>query len=237
MRHAIPEMGLNTQKLGWASIQLDGGIENVQHKLETWFSAEVADDEAPVTETVGLEAVRLGLLSDGPVPAAVAQQLAQITKMVVKAGGLVVVPENTGLLSLADYRANVLEQATVLPSLAYGEHSSTNGFHIMETPTEHWVETLTGLAATGVELILAYVGEHPMQTHPLVPVVQVTTSAAVQKEAGEDVDLVLANDPAQWQAELFSLITRLLEHSYTPKLYQQGNIDFQLTRGLLGVTL
>ena len=237
MRHAIQEMGLNPQKLGWASIQLDGGIENVQHKLETWFSAEVADDEAPVTETVGLEAVRLGLLSDGPVPAAVAQQLAQITKMVVKAGGLVVVPENTGLLSLADYRANVLEQATVLPSLAYGEHSSTNGFHIIETPTEHWVETLTGLAATGVELILAYVGEHPMQTHPLVPVVQVTTSAAVQKEAGEDVDLVLANDPAQWQAELFSLITRLLEHSYTPKLYQQGNIDFQLTRGLLGVTL
>ncbi|MFN8491146.1 MAG: UxaA family hydrolase [Caldilineaceae bacterium] len=237
MRHAVQAMGLDPQKLGWASIQLDGGIENVQHKLETWFSAEVAHDEAPVTETVGLEALRLGLLSDGPAPAAVAQQLAQITKMVVKAGGLVVAPENTGLLSLPEYRDNVLAQATVLPSLAYGEHSSTNGFHIMETPTEHWVETLTGLAATGVELILAYVGEHPMQTHPLVPVVQVTTSTTVQKEAGEDVDLVLTADPAQWQGQLFDLITRVLEHSYTPKLYQQGNIDFQLTRGLLGVTL
>jgi altronate dehydratase len=237
MRHAMQDMGMDAKKLGWASIQLDGGIENVQQKLEAWFSQEVANDAAPVTETAGLDALRLGLLSDGPVPPFVAQQLAQITKMVVKAGGSVVVPENTGLLSLADYRNNVLQQPIVLPSLAYGEHMSTNGFHIMETPTEHWVETLTGLAATGVEIILAYAGEHSMQTHPLVPVVQVTADATVQKRYGTDLDLVLTGDPGNWQNELFQLITRVLEHQYTPKLYQQGNIDFQLTRGLLGVTL
>lgn len=237
MRHAVQDMGLDPRKLGWASIQLDGGIEHVQQKLEAWFTQEVAHDAAPITETVGLEAVRLGLLSDGPVSAAVAQQLAQITKMVVKAGGSVVVPENTGLLSTPDYRNNVLQQSVVLPSLAYGEHMPTNGFHIMETPTEHWVETLTGLAATGVELILAYVGEHPMQTHPLVPVVQVTAEPAVQQQYGADLDLILTGEPDEWQNELFKLITRVLEHTYAPKLYQQGNIDFQLTRGLLGVTL
>jgi altronate dehydratase len=130
-----------------------------------------------------------------------------------------------------------LQQSVLLPSLAYGEHMPTNGFHIMETPTEHWVETLTGLAATGVELILAYVGEHPMQTHPLVPVVQVTAEPKVQAQSGADLDLLLTGEPDKWQNELFQLITRVLEHSYTPKLYQQGNIDFQLTRGLLGVTL
>ncbi|MCX6047593.1 MAG: UxaA family hydrolase [Chloroflexi bacterium] len=237
MRHAVQDMGLDDKKLGWASIQLDGGIENVQHKLEEWFSREVARDSTPATEIVGLEGLRLGLLSDGPVPAAVAHQLAQITKMVVKAGGSVVVPENTGLLSSTDYRSNVLQQPTVLPSLAYGEHMATNGFHIMETPTEHWVETLTGLAATGVELILAYVGEQPMQSHPLVPVVQITANAAMPQQYSADLDLILTNDLGSWQNEIFQLITRVLEHDYAPKLTQQGNVDFQLTRGLLGVTL
>jgi hypothetical protein len=93
------------------------------------------------------------------------------------------------------------------------------------------------LAATGVEIILAYVGEHPMQTHPLVPVVQVTADASVQTRYGADLDLYLSGDPAGWIDELLALTVRVLEHQVAPKLYQQGNIDFQLTRGLLGVTL
>jgi altronate dehydratase len=236
-RHVVQENGVDARRLGWASIQLDGGIENVAQKAEHWFAQELAADGPPQHTASGLGALRLGLLSDGPVPDAVAQQLARLTKMVVKAGGLVVVPENSGLLSSAAYRSAVLTQATVLPSLAYGQHSTSQGFHVMETPTEHWVETVTGLAATGVEIILAYVGNQPMQTHPLVPVVQVTITGAMPETLAADLDLLLAGDPAQWTSELFALVKRVLEHDYAPKLYQQGNIDFQLTRGLLGVTL
>lgn len=236
-RHAAAQMGLDLNQLGWASIQLDGGIERVIEKAEAWFAHAVAAAGQPVTEVAGLEAVRLGLINDGPLPEALAQALADLTKMIVKASGSVVVPENAGLLSTPAYRDALLTQPTVLPSLAYGEHLVAPGFHIMEAPTEHWVETLTGLAATGVEIILAHVGQQPMQTHPLVPVVQVTANPAVQTAFGEDLDLALVGEEDDWIEQLLGLIVRVLQHEQTPKLYQQGNIDFQLTRGLLGVTL
>ena len=44
----------------------------------------------------------------------------------------------------------------------------------METPTEDWLESLTGLGATGIDLVLAYTDTHPQQTHPMIPVLQVT---------------------------------------------------------------
>jgi hypothetical protein len=150
---------------------------------------------------------------------------------------LVVVPENTGLLSTAAYRNNLFTQSTVLPSLGYGEHARQNGFHIMETPTEHWVETVTGLAATGVELILALVNDHPMQTHPLTPVIQMASEPVMQQSYGADLDLLLTGDATDWIDQILARGQQVIEHRYTPRLYQQGNIDFQFTRGLLGVTL
>ena len=237
MRHHVAEMGGDPDRLGYASIQLDGGIEKVTQKVEAWFAEQLATDQPALTESVGLDGLRVGLLSDGPVSAAVAQQLAILTKMIVGAGGLVVVPENTGLLSTPAYRDALLPQTTVLPSLGYGEHARQNGFHIMETPTEHWVETVTGLAATGVELVLALVNEQPMQTHPLVPVLQMASEPVMQQQYGTDLDLLLTADPTDWIDQILERSKQVIEHTYAPRLYQQGNIDFQFTRGLLGVTL
>jgi altronate dehydratase len=236
-RHAAAEHGVALERLGWASIQLDGGIDKVMEKVEGWFRQEVAAAE-PVVETVaGLDKLRLGVLSAGPVAAPLAGQLARLTKMVVKAGGAVVAPENTGLLSTPAYRDALLQNPTALPSLAYGEPFRQPGFHLMETPTEHWVETLTGLAATGVEVILAAIGQQPMQTHPLVPVLQISADPAVAAAVGADLDLVLGGNSEEWLDPIFNLLVRTLQREHTPRLYQQGNIDFQLTRGLLGVTL
>lgn len=236
MRHQIAEQGGDPSRLGFASIQLDGGIEKVTAKVEAWFAEQLASAAPATQESVGLEALRIGLLSDGPVSAEVAQQLAHLTKMIVGAGGLVVVPENTGLLSTAAYRDNLLTQPTVLPSLAYGEHARQHGFHIMETPTEHWVETVTGLAATGVELILALVNDHPLQTHPLTPVIQMASEPTMQRYAN-DLDLFLTGDATGWVDQILERCQQVIEHRYAPRLYQQGNIDFQFTRGLLGVSL
>ncbi|MCB0125676.1 MAG: UxaA family hydrolase, partial [Caldilineaceae bacterium] len=194
MRHQIENLGGDMDKLGFASIQLDGGIEKVTEKVEAWFADQIAKDAAPATVQVGLGALRLGLHTDGPVTNSVATQLADLTKMVVSAGGTVVVPENAGLLSSAAYRDNVLTAATVLPSLGYGEHAAQPGFHIMEAPTEHWVETLTGFAATGVQVIVAHVADQPMQTHPLVPVLQVSAAEAMESFAA-DLDLLLDGAP------------------------------------------
>jgi hypothetical protein len=113
----------------------------------------------------------------------------------------------------------------------------TTGFHIMETPTSHWVETLTGLGATGVDVIIAYVGEHPLQTHPMIPLLQITDRPAVAARYGADLDLVLAGDPTTWTAEILDRLAAVAAKTYTPRLYQLGNVDFQMTRGLLGVSM
>lgn len=236
MRHQIEDLGGDMDKLGFASIQLDGGIEQVTDKVERWFADQIAADPTVDEVSVGLGALRLGLHTDGPVTDSVATQLADLTKLIVSAGGTVVVPENAGLLSTAAYRESVLTQPTVLPSLGYGEHAAQAGFHIMEAPTEHWVETLTGFAATGVQLIVAHVGAQPMQTHPLVPVVQISAAEAMEQFAS-DLDLLLDGAPATWNEQILRLVKQVIEHDYAPKLYQQGNIDFQFTRGLLGVSL
>lgn len=236
MRHQIEAHGGSLDRLGFASIQLDGGIDKVMEKVEAWFAAQVAADAPPAQATAGLERLRIGLLTDGPVTPSVAGQLAELTKAIVSAGGTVIVPENTGLLSAPDYRTTVLQAATIMPSLGYGEHADAAGFHIMETPTEHWVETVTGLAATGVELLVAHVARQPMQTHPLVPVVQFSADEEMEQYA-HDLDLLLAGEPAAWNEQILDLCQRVIEHRYAPKLYQQGNIDFQFTRGLLGVSL
>ncbi|MBP1153968.1 MULTISPECIES: UxaA family hydrolase [unclassified Paenibacillus] len=236
MRHQMEEMGVDPSRLGFASIQLDGGIDKVTQKVEAWFVDQLSAAGPITKENVGLEALRIGILSDGSVADAAGEQLAMLTKMIVGAGGMVVVPENSDLFSTPAYSENVLTTSNVQPSLAYGEHARQTGFHIMETPTEHWVENVTGLAATGVELIIALVDRRPMQTHPFVPMLQVASEPTMQQYAN-DLDLLLTGNPAAWTNQILESCKQIIEHSYTPRLYQQGNVDFQLTRGLLGVSL
>ncbi|PZE19825.1 UxaA family hydrolase [Paenibacillus xerothermodurans] len=236
MRHEMEQMGVDPSRLGFASIQLDGGIDKVTKKVEAWFAERLAATGPSTKETVGLDALRIGILSDGSVTDAVGEQLSMLTKMIVGAGGMVVVPENSGLLATAAYHGNLFDTANVPPSLAYGEHARRSGFHIMETPTEHWVETVTGLAATGVELMIALV-HRPMQTHPFVPMLQVASEPTMPEAYATDLDLLLSGNPATWNDQIVESCKQTIEHSYTPRLFQQGNVDFQLTRGLLGVSL
>lgn len=237
MRHKLEEMGVDYSHLGFASIQLDGGIDKVTQKVEAWFANQLSADVPAQKETVGLEGLRIGILTDGSIPDTCGNQFAMLTKMIVGAGGTVVVPENTGLLSTPAYRENVLNTSEFHPSLAYGEHARKNGFHIMEAPTEHWVETVTGLAATGVEIIVALVNRQPMQTHPFVPMLQMTSELSMQSTYANDLDLFLTGDSTVWNDQILERCQQIIDHSYTPRLYQQGNVDFQFTRGLLGVSL
>ncbi|QHW29663.1 altronate hydrolase [Paenibacillus rhizovicinus] len=239
MRHQMDVHGIDASRLGYASIQLDGGIAKVSEKVEAWFADRLAAAQPAEKVAVGLEGLRIGILSDGTIGEDAGEQLAALTKMIVSAGGLVVVPENSGLLAAAAFRQHLFtaSQVHVQPSIAYGEHVRSNGFHIMETPTTHWVETVTGLAATGVELVIALVGSRPMQTHPFVPMLQIASEQSMLPKHQQDIDLILSGDPASWTNQILERSKQVLEHTYTPRLHQQGNIDFQLTRGFLGVSL
>jgi hypothetical protein len=229
--------GVDSSRLGYASIQLDGGIAKVSEKVEAWFADRLAAAEHAEKVTVGLEGLRVGIVSDGAIIDDAGEQLAVLTKMIVGAGGVVVIPENSGLLAAASFSQHLFTASQARPSIAYGEHVHRNGFHIMETPTAHWVETVTGLAATGVEIVIALIGNRPMQTHPFVPMLQMTSEQSMLQEHQQDIDLVLSGNPTLWANQILERSKQILEHTYTPRLYQQGNFDFQLTRGFLGVSL
>ena len=100
----------------------------------------------------------------------------------------------------------------------------------MESPTTHHVETLTGLGATGVDVIIACVGRQSRQGHPLVPMIQIGAHAGTA-----DVDL--AGDQPGLAPQLAAMLPRVISGEYRTKATELGNTDFQMTRGLLGVSL
>ncbi|HWE64595.1 MAG TPA: UxaA family hydrolase [Chloroflexota bacterium] len=236
-RHAIADLGMDPGRFGWASVQADGGIDLVMQKAEHWARATVAQLPARATAQVGLGALRVGLSSLGPVTPEVADSLAQLTCTLVGAGATVVVPETATILSSATYLEEVLGARPLTRTLAYGQAARIPGFHVMEAPTEHWVETLTGMAATGVEMVLAHTTGHPLQGHRMVPLLQVTADAATQARFGDDLDLSLDGDPARWLGHLLEIIIRTASRTYSPRLYSLGYTDFQFTRGPLGVSM
>jgi altronate dehydratase len=245
MRDQIHKFGADASHLGFASIQLDGGIDKVTQKVEAWFANALSASEPITQETVGLEALRVGIITDGTISTVAGEQLAALTRAIVGAGGVVVVPEHSKLLKTSSFKEHVMLSSGLSAShtdsgfpttLGYGEHAHQHGFHVMETQTEHWVETVTGMAATGVELFIALTNDRPMQTHPLVPMIQVASEPNMLAYAN-DMDLLLQGDSVEWTDLILERCQQVIEQTYVPRLYQQGNIDFQFTRGLLGVSL
>jgi altronate dehydratase len=236
-RSRLAEAGLDSDAFGWASVQLDGGIEKVMARVEGWF-AEALDGLEPLdSETVGLEHLRLGLLSTGAVPDDSARALAGLTAAVAGAGGTVVVPETATLLRSAAYREGTLGATEPHTTLAHGQPARRPGVHVMEAPTGNPTETLTGLGATGAEVMLAHVAGRPLQAHRMIPLVQASADPTTVERHGEDLDVALTGDPETWAAELLEAVLEVASRRSVPRLYGQGNTGFQLTRGLLGVSM
>ena len=239
MREFLEAEGLDVSRLGWASIQMDGGIAQVMEKAEKWFSETLERDGEPQAVEAGLEHLRLGLTAGGEVDDGAAAALAGVARAVAAAGGLVVIPENASLLGSDVFRRGLLANPeAAAPSLGYGEPAASNGLHIMETPTGHAVETLTGLGATGVEVMLAHLAGAPMQGHPMIPLLQISNHPATVKRFGKDLDLSLTEMAGEEMGR--AILERVLEvasRAYVPRLTGQGNTDFQLTRGWLGLSL
>nr|MDQ3589379.1 UxaA family hydrolase [Actinomycetota bacterium] len=236
-RARLIEADLDPEWFGWASVQLDGGIEKVTRRVEDWFARELEAADELRYETVGLEHLRLGLMAAGPVPDAAAHSLAELTRIVVGSGGTVVVPETASLLSSRAYLEGTVGDGAVRNTLAHGQTARKAGFHVMEAPTTNPTEAATGLAATGAEVMLAHVSGRPLQAHRMIPLLQVSADPETTKDHGEDLDVTLDGDPSSWTEDLLGSVLDVASRRYTPRLYGQGNVGFQLTRGLLGVSM
>jgi hypothetical protein len=178
----------------------------------------------------------LALLSAAPVSASTSAALAAVARSSLRTGGSVLLVESDPLLANVAFRTALLGTTAPHATLAYGEPLRVPGLHVVASESEHWVENLTGLAACGAHLALTVVGEHAQQGHPFLPVIQAAESASDATLAREDIDLVLTGDAASDEAELNRWITAVARRQRTPVAMARGFVDFQLTRGLLGLT-
>ena len=238
-RNRLEEAGLDPGRFGWASVQLDGGIDSVVAKVEDWFTETLDSAEELEYEEAGPDALRLGLYASGTVSDEVARSLAEITRAIVGSGGTVVVPERAAILSSPAYLEAVLGDRPVKNTLAYGQAvpAGKPGLQVMEAPTDHWVETATGLGATGVEVMLAHVVGHPLQAHRMIPLLQASSDPETLEKHAEDLDVILEEDASGWTEQMLEILAGVASREYTPKLFEAGNTDFQFTRGLLGVSM
>ncbi len=245
VRHYLAGRGLDVGAFGWASVQLDGGIARVRDKVAGLFARMGARAGPPgPREEAGASELRLGLLATGgdpgAIPESIAGALGRLAAGIARAGGTVVVPENATLLRSGAFLAHAFARpGEVAPTLPYGGVAERPGLHVMETPTENPVETLTGLGATGVEVMLAHIGEAPLQAHPMIPLVQVSATGEVVRRYEGDLDRVLegGTPPEAVVAVLEGLVAEVASGRYAPRLYARGMREFQLTRGLLGLSM
>jgi hypothetical protein len=185
-------------------------------------------------------AFSLGLTADGAVPENTARALAELALEIVVSGGSVILPRSASLTGNPAFLQQLGLDAALPDTLAYGQVAATPGLHVMATPTSHFVEALTGLGGTGVQLIIAHVAESAMQGHPMIPTLQVATSRYGENAFAADLDIVIdadAADAAQIHDQLSGRIRGTLTRAYVPSAWSRGHTDFQLTRGLLGVSL
>jgi altronate dehydratase len=238
-RNRLEEAGLDPGRFGWASVQLDGGIDSVVAKVEDWFTCTLDSAEDLEYENAGPEALRLGLYAAGSISDEAALSLARITLAVASSGGTVVVPERAAVLSSPTYLEAVLGDLSAENTIAYGQAvpSGKPGLHVMEAPTDHWVETATGLGATGVEVMLAHVSGHPLQAHRMIPLVQASSDPETLDKHAEDLDVILEDDVSEWTEQMLEAVAAVASREYVPKLFEAGNTDFQFTRGLLGISM
>ena len=186
--------------------------------------------------TTDLGSLALGMMTTSKVSDSTAKALAAIACEIVDSGGSVLITENDSLLANPSFLARLLGRTTPHATLAYGQPLQQHGLHIVDSETDHWVENLTGLGACGAHLALAVVSQHARQGHPMLPVIQVAEATASKEIAADDIDFFLSGNAGHDEVILRKLLVEVAERARTPIANAQGFVDFQFSRGLLGVT-
>lgn len=216
-------------RFGWASIQRDGGITAVTERVRTWFESAARAAPTPVHGTLG--DLTVALEARGPLTDTTAVALANVGHWITNAGGTVMVPSRSTLLTNNVFRRTAFTDA-VEPTLAHGQRATKPGWHVMRTPSTDWLETATGLGASGAQILLAHVAGGTLSSPRLVPLAQVTTDAELS-----DVDAHLTGDADEQARQALELLTSVASREHVPCAVVSGNVGFQVTRGLLGTSM
>jgi len=220
-----------TDQFGWASIQLDGGIQSVTQKVENWVRDRLATGPRPEERPL----TGIGLYTLGTIPDNVSEAISVITQTCIARDGMIVVPASSSILNNKMFLDTLDVPDIPGACIPYGAHMGQPGFYVMDTPTHDDTDILSGLGATGVDAIIIVVPDHALQAHPFIPTIQVGMPGIM---AEDDVDAVFAHeDSATIAAQICDLVAKAHCGWYSPCMQNRGCTDFQITRGRLGVSL
>ncbi|GAB5560967.1 MAG: hypothetical protein SynsKO_26140 [Synoicihabitans sp.] len=240
MRHHFETTGLSLDRFGWASVQLDGGIDRTIDKIEAWFGDSSGTEQPlakPTHDRDDFDGLVLGLLSEGAFSSTTVDDLVTVVGKVLSSGGTILIPESDPLLARAEFTRAVLAEVAPTATLANGAAATQSGLHVVQTESDHWVENTTSLGAGGAHLLIGMVGEAPRPGHPLVPQLQVAEALIWGNRARTELDLVLeAHSEGAGAAALLERVKATLAGRYTPRTTDNGWVDFQFARGPLGVS-
>lgn len=236
MRRQFEAAGIPLERFGWASVQLDGGIEKALGRVEGWFAAALASRLVPSPEQAGLGVLSVGFQTSARVGDSTAEAFAALARLIIVAGGSVLLPASDPLLRLPAFADDLLGGHPLRATLAYGQPRQQAGLHVVDTESSDWSENLAGLGGCGAHLFVTAIGGHVHEGHSLVPVLQFAEAGDLERPMDDDLDGVLPDDT---QAALEVMMQRLLQvagRAYVPASTRLGLAHFQLTRGLLGVS-
>ncbi len=233
IRNYLGALAIDHSTMGFASIQLDGGIERVTEKVMNWFaSSSVESSQGVGSETEPAKvSLSLGITVQGELPGESASALASVAASIVDGGGSVIIPETSPLLRCSEF-TSALFTASPHTTLSYGEIVRQRGLHIMAMSGDHLIESLTGMGSSGANLFLVHQGIMPAQGHPFIPTVQITSDKPITNS-----DHCLADLPKDERAaSILASLSRVWTGQKRPIAQASGNVDFQVSRGWFGVS-
>ena len=238
MRKVLIEENIDPSVYGWASIQKDGGIESVILKIEDWFSGiQVENLHSNDTLNVSENMYSVAILGDSYVDAEIAHGFATLCQTMSEAGISVILPTFTSLLQSKTFLTELFADASIAPNIDAANIPKAPGVHIMETYSDHFVENMTVLGASGVQLFLTYADSVLPQGHPFIPMLRICASASDTSSRHTQVFDVNALSSLLWTEEVVDTIRDIQAGNFKRQAMLKEYVDFQIPRGPSAVSM
>ena len=239
MRRFLLEENIDPSIYGWASIQKDGGIESVLVKIEDWFyRSEVENLVNKPTINISKHVYSIGILGDCYITSEVAKGFAMLCQTMVDAGISVVLPKSISLLQSQIFLEELFGSTSVTPNIAAANVPQLAGVYIMETHSDQFVENMTVIGASGVQLFVAYDDSILPHGHPFIPMLRIFSGASDAQASNTQVfDVKTASTSWSWIEEIVDAIQNIQSGKFEVQLMLDEYVDFQIPRGPSAVSM
>jgi altronate dehydratase len=204
-RKTLREAGLRETDYAFRSVQMDGGIERVTERSIAWFAENESCGKARGYFAIGSHGREL--------PENVRGGLGLLSAAFVAAGAAVVRSVGAG------------------EEVQYGERIERPGLYRMNCPTEDDIEIVSGLGASGVEMILVYEAVSTVPGNPMVPTIRIGTSGEL------DVKINAGDEPEAVAKSIMKFIREVKLKQVRSAADRLNDVAFQVTRGREGISL